>query len=80
MDESAWVYVPQDLALNDKVIELIGTTPYKAGLENEKPKNFGLKKEVVVEASADVDAPAESLEVVASDDDLDALDDELFGA
>lgn len=41
MHESAWVYVPKDVALDTSIVEFIGMTPYKAGLENEKPKNFG---------------------------------------
>ena len=68
MDESAWVYVSMEDALNDEKVKLIGTTPYKAGFEDVKPKNFG----------NNVDVPADSIEIKV-DDDLDALNDELFG-
>jgi len=81
MPESAWVYVEANDAVDNEKVQLIGTTPYKAGFEDVKPKNFGTKKEVAVVTVAqnEVDAPAEELEVSASDegDELDALEDIL---
>ena len=100
MDESAWVYVSKDVALDDTQIELIGMTPYKAGFENEKPKNFGKKIEKVatdtnatdtvvidtvsdmtneVSANNDIDVPVDSIEVSSYADELDDLENELFG-
>ena len=73
MDESAWVYVSKEDALNEEKVQLIGMTPYKAGFEDDKPKNFG-KQVVVVDSSDVADKPADEIEVVANDDDLDAID------
>jgi hypothetical protein len=106
MDESAWVYVSMEDALNDEKVQLIGMTPYKAGFENNKPKNFGKKIEKVatetvptetvatdtvvidtassdmaneVSANNDIDVPADSIEVSSYADELDDLENELFG-
>ncbi len=72
MDESAWVYVSMEDALNEEKVQLIGMTPYKAGFEDVKPKNFG--KQVAVDSSDDADKPADEIEVTANDDDLDGID------
>jgi len=78
MPESAWVYISADDALNDEKVQLIGTTPYKAGFEDVKPKNFGTKKQEIVVDSAN-DIPANEIEVAADIDELDELDSALFG-
>jgi len=75
MDESAWVYVDKDDALDEEKVQLIGMTPYKAGFEDDKPKNFGKQVEAIVDSNDDADKPVDEIEVTANDDDdLDGID------
>jgi hypothetical protein len=56
------------------VVGKMDETPYKAGFEDDKPKNFGKKVEAIANSSDDADKPANEIEVTASDDDLDEID------
>jgi len=51
MHESAWVYIPANDATNEDKVQFIGTTPYKAGLEDVKPKNFGKQNQTQIQTN-----------------------------